>query len=82
MVSKKNKEAAWERAAQVRGKDPKSWRKDETGQVIRKGSYGTQGKYGWEIDHRRPQSEGGSEHGKNLRALNTTSNRKKSDKYP
>lgn len=48
---------------------------------MRHGSYGTNGEYGWEIDHRKPSSKGGSDDDQNLRALNTDANRKKSDKY-
>jgi len=81
-VSKKDIKAAWERAATINGKDPDVWRRDETGEMIRFGSYGTvNGEYSWEIDHRKPVSKGGSDHGRNLRVLNTQANRKKSDKY-
>lgn len=80
-ISQKDIEAAWGRAATVRGEDPTVWRRDENGYLMRWGSYGTQGEYGWEIDHRFPVSKGGTDHGRNLRALNTASNRRKSDKY-
>ncbi len=80
-VTKKDIEAAWERATTVRGEDPDVWRRDEQGNLIRWGSYGTEGKYGWEVDHRFPVSKGGSDDGRNLRALQTEANRKKSDKY-
>lgn len=72
---------AWDRAATIRGNDPNVWRRDEMGNVIRFGSYGTTGEYGWEIDHRNPQSKGGTDHGRNLRALHWQSNRRKSDNY-
>jgi 5-methylcytosine-specific restriction endonuclease McrA len=81
MVTKKQVEDAWDRAAKVRDKDPDVWRRDEMGNVVRKGSYGTQGEYGWEIDHRRPIAKGGTDHGRNLRILHTPSNRRKSDNY-
>ena len=54
MVSKKQKEQVWKKAKSIRGKYPNSWRKDKYGNKIRFGSYGTQGKYGWEIDHKNP----------------------------
>ena len=41
------------------------------GELIRKASYGTQGKYGWKV------STGGSAHGRNPRALHIEANRKK-----
>lgn len=80
MVSKKDREAAWNRASKIRGKNPETWRRDELGNPMRHGSYGTDGEFGWEIDHRNPQSKGGTDHGRNLRALNTDANREKRDK--
>jgi hypothetical protein len=80
MPTKKQVENAWDRAAPIRGRSPDTWRRDEMGNECRKGSYGTQGEYGWEIDHRNPVSKGGTDHGRNLRILNTASYRRKSDK--
>ena len=82
MIGQKDVEAAWKRATSIRGKDPETWRRDETGNMIRRGSYGTQGEYGWEIDHRNPKANEGTEHSRNLRALHWEANRKKGDKYP
>lgn len=78
MPSKKDR--AWDRASKVCGKDPDTWRRDAIGNLIRRGSYGTTGEYGWEIDHKNPKAKGGSDHGRNLRALHWASNRRKSDK--
>ncbi len=80
-VTKKDVEGTWDRAATVHGKNPETWRKDEEGNLIRKGSYGTHREYGWEVDHRKPVSKGGTDDPRNLRALHTEENRKKSDKY-
>lgn len=80
MASKKDIETVWEKAKPVRGKDPDVWRKDVEGNPIRHGSYGTQGEYGWEIDHKHPVSKGGSDHQKNLQPLHWEANREKSDK--
>jgi hypothetical protein len=79
MVSNKSRDAAWDRAAKIRNKNPDTWRRDELGNPMRNGSYGTEGDFGWEIDHRNPQSKGGTDHGRNLRALNWLANRQKSD---
>jgi len=42
-----------------------------------KPSYGRPSEMGWEIDHIKPKSKGGSESTKNLQALNTSVNRSK-----
>jgi 5-methylcytosine-specific restriction endonuclease McrA len=81
MATRKQIDNAWERASTVRGEDPDVWRRDERGNLIRYGSYGTQGEYGWELDHRFPVSRGGSDHSRNLRALHWEANRVKSDNY-
>jgi hypothetical protein len=52
MATKKQVMEAWERASTIRGKNPDTWRKDEMRNLIRKASYGTQGKYGWMVHHR------------------------------
>ena len=80
MTSKDNREWAWEQARKVRGKDPSLYRRDEEGNEIYKPSYGKQGEKSWEIDHRNPKANGGTDHRRNLRVLQTEANRKKSDK--
>jgi len=80
MPSKKVIEDNWDKAAPIRGRDPDTWRRDEEGNVIRWGSYGTNGEYGWEIDHRNPVAKGGTDNPRNLRALHWEENREKSDK--
>jgi hypothetical protein len=79
MASMKEIDAAWERAATIRGRDPHMWRRDELGNEIRYGSYGTKGEYGWGIDPRKPFSRGGSDGGTNLRALHWQADREKGD---
>lgn len=81
MVKKSDIEWAWEKAPKVRGKNPNLYRRDEKGNEMFKPSYGKDGEKSWEIDHRRPKSKGGSDHRRNLQALNTKANQKKSDKY-
>lgn len=49
----------WEKGKPIRERNPDAFRRDAEGNVIRKGSYGTQGEYGWEIDHKIPVSKGG-----------------------
>ena len=77
MASKKQIEHVWKEAKPIRGRDPDSWRKDPEDNTIRYGSYGTQGKYGWEVDHKNPVSKGGSDDLHNLQALHWQENREK-----
>lgn len=74
--------AVWDKADAIDGYDMNMWRKDFAGAWIRRDHYGVESKYGWEIDHLRPVSQGGSDELSNLRALHWRNNRKKSDNYP
>ena len=80
MADDKKIDQVWEKGKTIRGKNPDAWRKDAKGNKIRRGSYGTKGKYGWEIDHKIPKSKGGSDDLSNLQPLQTKANRKKGDK--
>lgn len=80
MASKQKIEEVWDKGKEMRGKDPDVWRKDIYGNKIRFASYGTQGDYGWEIDHKNPKAKGGTDHGRNLQPLHWEENREKSDK--
>ena len=77
---KSKKQKVWEKAHSIRGKNPDQYRRDAEGNVIRHASYGTLGKFGWEIDHKIPKSKGGSDAENNLRALHWEANREKGDK--
>jgi 5-methylcytosine-specific restriction endonuclease McrA len=80
MANKKDVDAVWDKGKAVRGRDPDVWRNDTEGNRIRKASYGTTGEYGWHIDHKHPESKGGSDNLKNLQPLHWEANIKKSDK--
>ena len=80
MASKKLIEEVWEKAKEIRGKDPDVWRKDKYDNKIRFGSYGTEGEYGWEIDHENPRYKGGSDQLRNLQSLHWEENREKGAK--
>lgn len=73
----------WAKGTIVPGVDPSIWRKDFAGAWINRACYGqTETKYGWEIDHLRPESQGGSDELFNLNPLQWENNRKKGDSYP
>ena len=80
MVTKADRGAAWDRASKIRGKNPNLYRRDDLGNRMYKPAYGKGGEAGWEIDHRNPKAKGGTDSPRNLRALNTTANRRKGDK--
>lgn len=72
-------EKAWKNAKPVRGQDPNKIRQDSYGNKINRASYGKNTDTGWEVDHIKPKSRGGSDSTQNLQALKTSVNREKSD---
>ena len=63
--------------------DPAIWRFDICGFIIKYDHHGNvKSKYGWEIDHKKPTAEGGSDNFDNLQPLQWENNRKKGDNYP
>ncbi len=77
MATKSQKNKVWSNAKPIRGKNSNKYRKDPYGKVIYKGSYGKSSNMGWEVDHIKPRSRGGSDATRNLQALNTSVNRSK-----
>lgn len=82
MASKKEIQKVWEKGKPIKGKNPDTHRKDVLGNEIYKPSYGKNSKKGWEIDHKKPKSKGGSESLRNKQPLQSQENKIKSDKYP
>lgn len=76
-ISDKQKDAVWNKAKRIRGKDPSKYRQDPYGNKMYYDSYGKDTEKGWEIDHIRPKARGGSDATVNLQALNTKVNRQK-----
>ena len=77
MTSKK--ELVWEKAKPIRSKPSGQYRLDPYGHTIRRDSYGKHSATGWEIDHIKPKSKGGSDHPRNLQALHWATNLDKAD---
>ncbi len=68
----------WEKASRAEGNDPNVWRKDQCQAWIGRAHYGDRNsQYGWEIDHIRPQAEGGGDELSNLRPLQWQNNAEK-----
>ena len=61
----------WSKAKKIRGEDPRKVRQDPYGNRIRKDRFGKRSPQGWEIDHIMPKSKGGSDHLRNLQAMQT-----------
>jgi 5-methylcytosine-specific restriction endonuclease McrA len=81
-MAKIDKEKVWEKGKIIEGKNPELFRSDQYGNQIYKPSYGKKTEQGWEIDHSKPTSKGGTDHLNNLNPTQWRINRQKSDKYP
>jgi len=77
------KDAVWRKGSPISGHDPNKWRRDTCGHALDYSAYGNIGSNnGWEIDHIRPQSKGGTDDLFNLQPLFWETNRNKADTYP
>lgn len=69
----------WSKAAPIPGYDSDVWRRDEFGTAIKWSEYGDLSKYGWDVDHRLPQSRGGGDTLENLWPMHWRNNKSKGD---
>lgn len=68
----------WEKGTVASNNDPDVWRKDQCRAWIRRNHYGNRNSdVGWEIDHIKPESEGGGDELSNLRPLQWENNASK-----
>ena len=66
----------------IKGMNSMTHRKDKCGYIIYRYSYGKKSKMGWEVDHSKPKSKGGTDHINNLQPLHWYANKCKTDKHP
>lgn len=75
--------AVWRKGKPVKGYNPELYRKDRCNAWIERSEYGnTNSQHGWEIDHVKPVSLGGTDSLSNLQPLQWANNRHKGDDFP
>ena len=79
--SKERLDQIWNKGETIRGKDPDLYRMDKFGNTMYRHSYGKMSGMGWNVDHSKPQSQGGTDHLNNLQPMNSRANSAKGDKY-
>ena len=78
--TEEQKKAVWKKADTIPGVDADVQRKDQCGATIKWAEHGNRdSKQGWEIDHIKPTSQGGTDDISNLRPLQWENNVATSD---
>jgi 5-methylcytosine-specific restriction endonuclease McrA len=75
----------WEKAQVIDGKDPQRIRRDLCGAIIHRELFGKTSANlsgGWEIDHIKPLTQGGTDDFLNLQPLQWVNNRNKGNQHP
>lgn len=75
----------WDKAPTIENLDPKVYRLDNCGALIKNELYSKRGSalsMEWEIDHIKPRSQGGTDELSNLQALQWENKKAKAESYP
>lgn len=76
------RDAVWYRTPTAGDEDPRQFRRDALGNLLRYEEFEKRTEHGWEIDHVRPVSRGGTDALENLQALHWRANRDKAEAWP
>lgn len=79
-ISNEKINKVWEKATVIPGVNPKVKRKDKCGATMAKSAYGDHNSnFGWDVDHIKPVSKGGTDALSNLQTLHWKNNASKGD---
>lgn len=82
MAKQLQKLIAWQKATPILTLNPRRFRQDRLGNVIRWKSYGKNTPQGWVVDHIIPLARGETNSIQNIQALQTRANLRKGTSYP
>ncbi len=81
-VDEKTKRAVWNKGSPIPEYPADLWVRDICGHAMKYSDHGKEGDFGWEIDHIKPTTKGGSDSLINLQPLWWKNNRQKDHTYP